>query len=69
MSTNDQDQTEFAAFVGIDWADREHVWALCEPGSSTIESGQMDHTPEAVDQWAVKLAQRFGGRAIAVALE
>jgi hypothetical protein len=29
----------------------------------------MDHTPETVDQWAVKLAQRFAGRHIAVALE
>ena len=21
-------QSEFAAFVGIDWADRKHVWAV-----------------------------------------
>ena len=69
MSTNQPDQLEFVAFVGIDWADRQHVWALRQAGSSTIESGQMDHTPEAVDQWAVKLAQRFVGRPIAVALE
>ncbi len=69
MSTNNPDQLEFAAFVGIDWADRQHVWALRQAGSSTIESGQMDHTPEAVEQWAVNLAQRFAGRPIAVALE
>jgi len=69
VSVNHPDPLEFAAFVGIDWADRQHVWALRQAGSSTIESGQMDHTPEAVDQWAVKLAQRFAGRPIAVALE
>lgn len=64
-----QDQLEFAAFIGIDWADRQHVWALREAGSATAEYGQLDHTPEAVDQWAAKLAQRFEGRPIAVALE
>ena len=69
MSTTDQDQLEFAAFVGIDWADRQHVWALSAVGSSTIERGQMLHTPEAVDQWAVELERRFEGRPIAVALE
>src|SRR5512136_692072 len=69
VSTNHPDPLEFAAFVGIDWADRQHVWALRQAGSSTIESGQLDHTPQAVDQWAVKLAQRFAGRPIAVALE
>ena len=46
---SDQVQLEFAAFVGIDWADRQHVWALREVGSSTIEEGQMDHTPEVVE--------------------
>jgi len=69
MSTNYPDQLEFAAFVGIDWADRQHVWALREIGSSTIEQGQMAHTPEAVDQWAVELERRFAGRPVAVALE
>ena len=69
MSMKDQDQLEFAAFIGIDWADRQHVWALREVGSSTIEQGQMTHTPEAVEQWAAELAQRFAGRPVAVALE
>ena len=69
MTINEQDQLEFAAFVGIDWADRQHAWALCEVGSSITEQGQMAHTPEAVDQWAVKLERRFKGRPVAVALE
>jgi len=71
VTVNEQDQLqlEFAAFVGIDWADRQHVWALCEVGCLTIEEGQMVHTPEAVDQWAVQLERRFEGRPVAVALE
>jgi hypothetical protein len=69
VPVNHQDQLEFAAFVGIDWADRQHVWALCDAGSSAVEQGQMTHTPEAVDQWAVELERRFEGRPVAVALE
>lgn len=62
-------QTEFAAFVAIDWADRKHAWALQVPGSSDRETGTIDHTPEAVDVWAAELRLRFGGQPIAVALE
>ncbi len=62
-------QTEFAALVAIDWADRKHAWALQIPGSSDRETGTIDHTPEAVDVWAAELRLRFGGQPIAVALE
>ena len=43
MTVNEQDQLEFAAFVGIDWADRQHAWALRKVGSSILEEGQMAH--------------------------
>ena len=64
-----QEETEFAAFVGIDWADQKHAWALQSPGHSGVEQGNLAHTPETVEAWAVELARRFGGRPIAVALE
>ena len=64
-----QEQTEFAAFIGIDWADRKHAWALQVENGRCVEHGGLDHTPEAVDLWAAELARRFGGRPIAVALE
>ncbi len=60
---------DFAAFVGIDWADRNHAFSLQGRQSSTIEYGAIEHTPEAIDAWAVELAQRFGQRPVAVALE
>jgi hypothetical protein len=60
---------EFAAFVAIDWADQKHVWALEVPGSSGRQSGNLDHTPEAVDVWAAELRLRFSGKPVAVALE
>lgn len=62
-------EAEFAAFVGIDWADQKHAWALQSPTHPDVESGHLDHTPEAVEAWAAELARRFGGRPIAVALE
>jgi transposase len=65
----DDNQDEFAAFVGIDWADRKHAWTLQKSGSSNIESGEIEHTPEAIEAWAVELAQRFGSRPVGVALE
>ncbi len=59
----------FAAFAALDWADQKHVWALEAADSESIEQGQIDGTPEAVEGWAAGLAQRFGGRPVAVALE
>src|SRR5262249_10251248 len=62
-------QTEFAAFLAIDWADRKHAWALQKPGSSERETGTIVHPPEAVEVWAAELRLRFGGQRVAVALE
>jgi len=69
LNTNQQDDSEFAAFVGIDWADQKHAWALQCPTASKAECGHLDHTPEAVESWAAELMRRFDGRSIAVALE
>ena len=62
-------QVQFAAYIGIDWADRKHAWALQTEAGERIEHGGLDHTPEAVELWAAELARRFSGRPIAVALE
>jgi transposase len=60
---------EYAAYVGLDWADREHAWCLHVPGNTSLESGFVSQTPEAIEQWVAALAQRFQGRTIAVSLE
>jgi len=58
----------YAARIGIDWADQKHYWAmLTDDGKRT--RGELKHTPEEIEIWAAELAQRFGGRPIAVALE
>jgi transposase len=60
---------EFAAFVGIDWAEQKHVLALQDVQSGRIQVDEIEHTPEAVDAWAMELSQRYQERPIAIALE
>ncbi len=59
----------FAAFLALDWGDRKHAWAMQIAGEKRPQQGEIESTPEAVDQWVAELAQRFGGRPVAVALE
>src|ERR1700758_3705278 len=62
-------EPQFAAFVGIDWADKKHVWCLQATGSRQRETGELEHNPEAVEAWVGQLCQRFSNRPIAVAVE
>jgi len=58
-----------AALVGIDWADQQHAVCLQHLGSGRVEASSLKQTPEAIDDWATKLRERFGGRPVAVCLE
>jgi transposase len=60
---------EYAAVIGLDWADREHAWCLQVPEETRREAGFISQSPEAIEQWAAGLAQRFQGRPVAIALE
>jgi transposase len=62
-------EPQFAAFVGLDWADQKHAWCLQAVGATQRESGEVEHTPETVEAWVGQLCQRFGNRPIAVAVE
>jgi transposase len=59
----------FAAFVGLDWADQKHDLVLYDPRGGKPEQQQLPHTPEAIDEWACGLRQRFGGAPVAVCFE
>ena len=61
--------SEFAALIGLDWADQKHCWKLLAAGSTEVESGLLLNTPEALQQWATGLYDRFAGRFVAIALE
>jgi transposase len=58
---------EFAAFVGIDWADEEH--AVCVLDGERLRREVLPHTPEAIAAWTAGLARDFGGRPVAVMIE
>jgi len=58
----------FTALVGVDWSDKKHDFCLQGAGTQQREQGVVPHRPEAIDQWARVLHQRFGGP-IAVCLE
>jgi len=64
-----QAHEEFAAFVGIDWADSTHDVCLQAAGSAKREYCILTHTPEAIDAWVSTLRTRFNGHPIAVCLE
>jgi len=58
----------FAAYIGLDWADKKHNLTM-QTADGRRSRGELKHTPEAIDAWAAELAQRFGGRPVAIALE
>jgi hypothetical protein len=59
----------YAAFLGIDWADRKHDLCLIEANSGRREFFTIKHSPESLDQFLAKLRTRFPGQLIAVGLE
>jgi len=58
----------FAAHIGLDWADKKHFWTM-QTADGKRSRGELKHTPEAIDAWAAELAERFGGRPVAITLE
>jgi Transposase len=59
----------FAAFIGIDWADDKHDLCLVDCSTDRKEFHTITHKPEALDKFLFQLRARFSGRLIAVALE
>jgi transposase len=61
--------SEYAAVVGIDWADRKHDICLLGQGGERVERSVLEHHPVKIREWANRLRERFGGAPIAVCLE
>lgn len=60
---------EIAAWIGIDWADQEHVVSLRLATSPHVETTRLKQHPEALQNWMQQLRQRVEGQRVAVALE
>lgn len=68
--TNDSNPLDpFAAFVAVDWADEKHAFTLQAAGQKKKEAGTLAQKPESIGTWVASLRERFGGRAVAVAVE
>jgi hypothetical protein len=56
-------ETEFGAYVGIDWANEKQLWSLEVAAIRKREKGEVEHSPEAVGEWINGLIVRFPGTA------
>src|ERR1700758_4004100 len=61
--------SEFAAYVAIDWADRKHYWQLADAEGKQCQRGDLLHKPEEIDTWVAGLLTRFPDGSLAVCLE
>ncbi len=69
--TDNQSLSQYAAAIGIDWADQKHDVSLLDletPDPVAVHS-VIEATPKALMSWVRSLQQRFGGNKIAVAVE
>ena len=61
--------TDFAATLGLDWADQKHDLWLRPADGAKAEHLRLDQTPDAIHEWVAKLGERFGRRRVAIAIE
>ena len=61
--------TNFAATIGLDWADQKHDLWLRPADGSKAEHIRLEQTPEALHEWVAKLRVRFGNRPVAIGVE
>jgi transposase len=69
MIKETQEQQEFGAYVGLDWADQTHVISLRSADSKKVERFELTHKPETLAAWVSDLQRRFAGQRVAIALE
>jgi transposase len=67
FSPTPEPPNQFAAFIGIDWADEEH--AVCVLNGPRLRREVLPHTPEAIAAWAAGLARDFHNQPVAVMVE
>lgn len=68
-NTKSQQVIELAAYIGLDWADKEHAVSLRAAGSKKREREKLPNKPEAITEWIAKLRTRFKGKKVGIALE
>jgi transposase len=61
--------TEYAAYLGIDWADKKHDLCLIDAATGKQTRQVLAHTPQAIAEYFTSLRCRYPGQLIAVGLE
>lgn len=61
-------QTLPAAWIGLDWGDKEHAFAL-QDATGKSEADTLPHSAESLHAWLQSLGQRYGTRPVALAIE
>ncbi len=61
-------EDELAAVIGLDWAKKEHVCCLLH-GEAPARYERVKNEPGQLRQWALRLQERFGGKAVGICME
>ena len=62
-------QDVYAAYIGIDWADRKHDIHLYDCTTGEAEESVISSQPDAIAAWVEGLRKRYGNALLAVCLE
>lgn len=60
---------DYAAIVGVDWADQKHDVCEVDIASGHRLASVISSKPESIQEWAIDLQQRYPGRQVAVVCE
>lgn len=60
---------DFAAVIGIDWADKNHDICEIPTGTSNCLYSVILNKPQALNEWAMSLKERYPNQSVAVACE
>lgn len=70
METKQQSLSDtFAAFIGMDWGDAEHVYQIFDVTSQNIKEGKLQQDPNALTKWAADMQKLYPQQKIAIAIE
>jgi transposase len=62
-------ESEFAAYVGLDWADASHQISMRVSGSESVERFRLLQKSKAIEEWIIQLRRRFQNGKVAVSVE
>ena len=62
-------ESEIRAYVGLDWADQQHVLCWRAADSVQVQTAVVRQRPEELHAWVAELRQRFPEGLVAIALE